>query len=323
MTDSSDRMNYAIALTDSVYDLYASYWGIGLSPAESGALTAALDHQSAALACIQSRELTGYVIEMQKALVAFQAVNPAPIETLYFESFDDGPAGWTHGGGQDEWELGVPAYGQASAHSGRNCWGTNLDGPYANNDDCWLESPPIDLSRLVCAGLSFWIWNSVQDVSDYVDDPVWVEVSGDGATYRPLSNRMGGVNDDPEITAVGGWNHVFLDLSEYLGNTVRFRFRFRSDGSIVFAGSYIDDVQVTGRRTRLPSVVRGVLLQPAAVIQGQRAASLLDISGRKVRTLQPGVNDVSRLPSGVYFVWGGPQAAGRKSQAARKIVIVR
>jgi hypothetical protein len=175
----------------------------------------------------------------------------------------------------------------------------------------------------VCAGLSFWIWNSVQDVSDYVDDPVWVEVSGDGATYRPLSNRMGGVNDDPEITAVGGWNHVFLDLSEYLGNTVRFRFRFRSDGSIVFAGSYIDDVQVTGRRTRLPSVVRGVLLQPAAVIQGQRAASLLDISGRKVRTLQPGVNDVSRLPSGVYFVWGGPQAAGRKSQAARKIVIVR
>ena len=210
-----------------------------------------------------------------------------------------------------------------SAHSGRNCWGTNLDGPYANNEDCWLESPPVDLSSLACADLSFWIWNSVQDVYGFVYDPVWVEVSCDGETFRPLSSRMGGVNDDPEITAVGGWSRVFLDLSQYLGNTVRFRFRFRSDGNTVFAGSYIDDVQVIGRRIRLPSIARGVLLQPSAIGSERQPSSLLDISGRKVMTLGPGANDVSRLAAGVYFVREGTQATANKPITVRKVVIVK
>ena len=323
VADSRERIDHAIALADSVYGFYTSYWGIGLSPAESAVFAAALSHQTMALSCLQSGELLGFTSAMQAALADYQTVNPAPIETLYSESFEDGPAGWTHGGGQDEWELGEPSYGPASAHSGRSCWGTNLDGPYANDEDCWLASPPIDLSSLVCADLSFWIWNSVQDVSNYVDDPVWVEVSADGASFRPLSSLMGGVTDDPEITSVGGWSHVFLDLCQYLGNTVQFRFRFRSDGDVVFAGSYVDDVQVVGRWIRPQSVVRGALHQPAAISQGQQAAFLLDISGRKVMTLQPGANDVRRLPAGVYFVLAPSIEGGKPTTAVRKVVVTR
>ena len=59
-----------------------------------------------------------------------------------------------------------------------------------------------------------------------------------------------------------------------------------------------------------PSIVRGVLrLAPAA--------SLMDISGRKVMSLAPGANDVSRVAPGVYFVEAG---AG---QPAARVVIQR
>ena len=338
--DSSERVDYAIALTDSVYDYYASYWGIRLPAAESAAFLAGLGHQTAALERIQARDLPGYIDAMQQALLDYQGINLAPVETLYSEDFETGPAGWTHGGSQDEWELGVPTYGPTNAHSGQNCWGTNLDGPYANRDDCWLMSPPIDLSGLANADFSFWIWNSVQDFDDYPYDPVWVEISRDGAAFVPFCSRMAGVNDDPEITAIGGWSHVFLDLAHYLGDTVQFRFRFRSNNRTVFAGSYIDDVKVSGRRSsagiaetpdvevrtanQLPTVVRGVLFMPGdrRPGTGDRAA-LLDIAGRKALDLNPGTNDVRTLAPGVYFVRGPKTEDGRPSAALRKVVVTR
>jgi hypothetical protein len=39
--------------------------------------------------------------------------------------------------------------------------------------------------------------------------------------------------------------------------------------------------------------------------------------------LKPGVNDVSRLAPGVYFVQEHPQASSSKPQAVRKVVIQR
>ena len=334
LSDSSEQVDYAIALTDWVFGYYSAYSGIRLTPAESAAFASGLGHQTDALARIQASDLPGYIIDMEEALIDYQNVNPAPVETLFSEDFENGPVGWTHGGSQDEWELGTPTFGPASAHSGQNCWGTNLDGPYANNDDCWLQSPRIDLSRLASANLSFWIWNSVQDL--YAYDPVWVEISSDGTTFRQLTNGMGGVNDDPVIPSTGGWHHLVLDLVQYLGDTVRLRFRFWSDGSVVFAGSYIDDVRISGRRAstgiaetpnveartanRLPTVVRGVLRLPAsASIKPQATSCLLDACGRKVLDLLPGPNDVWTLAPGVYFV----REAQAQAKTVRKIILTK
>ena len=340
LVDSAERIDYAIALTKWVFGCHSAYSGIRLTPDAYAAFASGLSHQTDALARIQAGDLPGYIAEMQEALIDYQNVNPAPIETLFSEDFENDVVGWTHGGSQDEWELGKPTYGPAGAYSGLNCWGTNLDGPYANNDDCWLQTPLLDLSRLASASLSFWIWNSVQDNDYSVEDPVWVEISRDGTTFHTLSCRMAGVNDDPEITPVGGWSHVFLDLFQYLGDTVRLRFRFRSDSSGVFAGSYIDDVQITGRRasagiaeapnrepptaSRLPTVVGGVLRLPlGADIKPQVTSCLLDACGRKLLDLGPGVNDVRALAPGVYFVREEPRAAGRIPHAVQKIVVTR
>jgi len=150
---------------------------------------------------------------------------------------------------------------------------------------------------------------------------------------------MGGVNDDPEITAVGGWSHVFLDLAPYLGDTVRLRFRFRSDSSVVFAGSYIDDVRITGRRAssgiaetpnvevrtadRLPNVVRGVLYLKESTSSSASPSWLLDVAGRKVLDLRPGANDVRPLAPGVYFVRSASPAERSEPSAVCKVVIQR
>jgi len=69
------------------------------------------------------------------------------------------------------------------------------------------------------------------------------------------------------------------------------------------------------------TVVRGVLFLLEASNPKPQAASLLDVSGRKVLDLKPGPNDVRALAPGVYFVREQPQAASLKPQAVRKVVI--
>ena len=73
----------------------------------------------------------------------------------------------------------------------------------------------------------------------------------------------------------------------------------------------------------LATVVHGALLLPAATSRDPQAASLLDVSGRQVLSLRPGVNDVRNLAPGVYFIREEPQAAGNKPQVVRKIVIAQ
>ena len=73
----------------------------------------------------------------------------------------------------------------------------------------------------------------------------------------------------------------------------------------------------------MPTVVRGVLFLSEVPSRKPQAASLLDISGRKVMNLRPGANDVRALAPGVYFVREEPQAASSKPQAVRKVVVTR
>jgi hypothetical protein len=69
------------------------------------------------------------------------------------------------------------------------------------------------------------------------------------------------------------------------------------------------------------TIVRGVLHMPVATGLKPQAASLLDISGRKVMDLQPGANDVRALAPGVYFV--RETQAQAQEQAVRRVVITR
>lgn len=58
-------------------------------------------------------------------------------------------------------------------------------------------------------------------------------------------------------------------------------------------------------------------------LPGKHTATLLDIAGRKVMSLQPGQNDVRHVAPGVYFVRGPETEDGRPHTAVRKVVIQR
>lgn len=69
----------------------------------------------------------------------------------------------------------------------------------------------------------------------------------------------------------------------------------------------------TGRPARsLPSMARGTLQVPdPRPLTSALPLRLLDVAGRKVMSLVPGTNDVSRLTPGVYFYREGGRSAGR------------
>jgi DNA-binding beta-propeller fold protein YncE len=75
--------------------------------------------------------------------------------------------------------------------------------------------------------------------------------------------------------------------------------------------------------TRAASIVRGILFLPGANSLKPQAASLVNVSGRRVMALRPGANDVRALPPGVYFVRPEPSAVSDQSSAVTKVVIAR
>ena len=71
------------------------------------------------------------------------------------------------------------------------------------------------------------------------------------------------------------------------------------------------------------AVIRGVLEIPlASGFKRNASGVLLDASGRKVLALHPGVNDVSRLAPGIYFI--SEQGVVSNGQSAvRKVILTR
>ena len=179
-----------------------------------------------------------------------QTVRTIPLDTtsqpvpLFTDNMENGDNGWTHGGSNDLWQLGIPSYGPGSARSGSNSWGTNLSGPYANNINCWLLSPPVQITEP--SQLTFYQYFASES---YYDGGI-VEITTDGNNFSRLSPvggypyhgvRFGG---DAYSGSLGGWSKQAFDLSGYVGQTVQIRFRFISDYSVTRAGWYIDDVRI-------------------------------------------------------------------------------
>jgi len=249
----SSIVDQVISLSDSVYMYYTKYNGIDLNSQQKFYFNNAINYQSSALSNIKLSLVDSTIYYLNKALSEYHKIDIKPIKTIFFDNFETGITGWTHGGTNDNWEIGTPAnVGPDSAYSGNNCWGTDIDNNYGNNVNCWLLSPQIDLKNLSCTYLSFWIWNDVQD-SYQGENPIdkfWVEISiNNGINFTSLTTYLGGVNDDPLIPSIGGWNHLVLDLTPYTGNYIYLRFNFYSSFSVTYAGSYIDDIYVYGRES--------------------------------------------------------------------------
>ncbi len=182
------------------------------------------------------------------ALTADLAACTAPgyvPDFVFSADFEAGDGGFTVGGSNPSWEWGQPTSGPGGAHSGQNAWATNLAGNYNDGENSYIISPEIDLSAFATEGgggggggsiiVSWWQWLQTEQCCDFGS----VEVSNDGGgTWTPVFGPIDGqVNNQ--------WTKytVYLD-STYAVSNFMLRFVLTSDGSVVAAGFYVDDVGV-------------------------------------------------------------------------------
>lgn len=163
--------------------------------------------------------------------------NAPPVELLN-EDFESGPNGWTWGSDLDpgtDWQLGPPTNGPSAAHSGANCYGTNLDADYASDANIWLRSPEIDLTDAGGATLKFWHYFDTEQGIDLCTLSVVDSVSG--ASIAVLDTYDFFSNDWEEVTKV-------LPAAA-LDSKVKIEFRLTTDDAVFWPGWFVDDVVVT------------------------------------------------------------------------------
>lgn len=171
-----------------------------------------------------------------EADAAFFQMVSVPPPPLFFDDFETGASGWTHGGDYDSWELGTPTAGPTAAVSGTNVYGTNLDGNFPEFTNDYLRTPTIDLTDAVKATLSFSHWLAC-DTDQYF--------------HRAVVSALDPA-DMSEIIELGvysgqtaGWQEMRIPLgSEVLGRNIILQFRLTTDDFNLAEGWYIDDVLV-------------------------------------------------------------------------------
>jgi hypothetical protein len=175
----------------------------------------------------------------------------------YFDDMEMGAKGWFHypvtQGYNDEWHLSTERNYTSGGSYSWKCG--QVSANYSDLDDAGLVSPEVRLGK--DGMLSFWHWISaeVEDASQAWDGGILEIDDGSGwEQITPIGGYPYTIIDNPASPFEGGtpcfsgshdWTQVEFDLSEYSG-TVRFRFRFGTDGNTTEAGWFIDDFEVTG-----------------------------------------------------------------------------
>lgn len=174
------------------------------------------------------------------------AVNTFP----YTESFESGLGLWTQNAFDDfDWTRNngttiSSGTGPNNASDGTYYMYTEASNNYSNYS--YLESPCFDLTTMSSASFSFYyhMYGSSMGTLN-------VDLSTDGgSTYLVnLWSQTGGV----QTSNGAAWNQATIDLSAYLGQTIKIRFsgttgnNFRSDMSI-------DDISLTTTSTPQPEI---------------------------------------------------------------------
>jgi hypothetical protein len=221
-----------------------------------------------------------------------------PLAPPFVDDLERGATNWTVAGGEldaetlsllvsSTWELGRPANELATAaHSGSACWATNLRGDVNDYSESSLVSPAILLSGGNRATLRFWHNYDFFPRSDELDI---IEIGGlyvttnNGAAWTPLV-EYGEASD--------GWEQEEIDLSAYLGKTIRLGWAYGllSLGSVEHPGWLVDDIALS-----VDSYVPGTLILSNNLHQASVA-----LRGPVSRTERGRLTVLTNLPPGDY-----------------------
>ncbi|MGD9369522.1 MAG: immune inhibitor A, partial [Desulfobacteraceae bacterium] len=148
----------------------------------------------------------------------------------FYEDFESGTDNWIISG--TNWNLT-----DTSSVSATHSLTESVGGSYPNYAHSVAETAGfMDLTTATFPVLTFW-YKCRMSTHSYSDDYIYVDVSTDGGwTWTNIWSK----HDHNQST----WRQVKLDLSSYMGDMVKIRFRLLSDESYTADGFSIDDVEI-------------------------------------------------------------------------------
>lgn len=168
--------------------------------------------------------------------------------TLFTDDFEFGTSNWTL---MNQWGLTTSNY-----HSPAYSVTESPTGNYPSNANTYITlSNSIDLSQSVSAVLEFWTKWDIEPSWDFAQ----VKIStNNGASWIPLSGKYTKkgsgkgaqpANEPGYDGTQSTWVKEEIDLTPFVGHSVKLRFHFASDGYIERDGWYIDDIVVRSYQT--------------------------------------------------------------------------
>jgi len=180
--------------------------------------------------------------------------------TLFADDFESGAGAWTTGGTSNTWEIV-----STRTFAGTGAFRATGVGQVS---DQYLVSPPVAIPAAATAGrptLQFQNYQWLESGNNGCYDGAMLEISTDnGGTWTQVGNDR--LQTDPYDGALASgtsnplagrqawcgdpqnWLNSVVDLQEYAGQTVRFRFRVATDSSVGREGWTIDNVRVQACR---------------------------------------------------------------------------
>jgi uncharacterized repeat protein (TIGR01451 family) len=232
-------------------------------------------------------------LEVEESICITPGFQPE-ITAVYSSSFEIDNGGLVSSG-VTSWAWGTITSGPGAAHSGSKGWATNLAGNYNNNENGFIYLPSLDLSGFAgqTPALSWWQWLDNEARYDFAS----IEASDDGGlSWQTVYGLVSGRVDV-------AWKSYYLTLDpSYAVDDLRLRFRFTSDGSVTYAGWYIDDL-VVGAGQCLPqsgSLLVGNVLDGNTLAGLNNAFVIADYGSQT--TTQPTPEDLA-VSDGFYVLF--------------------
>jgi hypothetical protein len=171
--------------------------------------------------------------------------NSPVIQTYpYLEGFENNNGYFYTTSSGSDWQWGAPHKTIINkAANGNNCWVTDLNGNYQDDQTSYLYSPCFDLSSLAHPMLSFSHIFQTENLYDFI----WVEYSTDGMNWQRLGASGSGVNWYNNIQGWTGADTVWHVASISIptnASSVKLRFVLNSDPAVNYTGVGIDDIHV-------------------------------------------------------------------------------
>jgi carboxypeptidase T len=223
----------------------------------------------------------------------------------------------------DNWNADDWGVTNLNPYEGAGCLNESPNSNYSIMQTSELEpNQSINLSGYSNAVVRFMIRYKSENNYDYLQAFISVD---DGSSWQALCGRLSKIGTDDEDEGqpvyhgnLQEWTFEEFILDDYIGETVRFKFIFKSDQNHNYEGFYIDNFEVIALNPELVSInnhksnLLKVYPSPAneTIYISNNSAKILsinifDVSGRLVKNIlcEKGVTrlDISDFKSGMYF----------------------